>query len=289
MSACPWKRPHFRLQANCIEYGIENTSALKINNIILENFEIYTKKTSSCHLYSSFWKHNPFGDVCDLKLYNFYSFLYCLHFSAADDAAYEKYDTRSIYDLSAFPLKRPLIIPSLQRARVGELVTQGSNHLVKHIVQAARTPQHLAKYSPQVTFAVHKLVLKHIYIYMHANSITKSFKPGGKAVESVFRNRFLVCGSFFCAVSWHTWVTLQVRLCWTKILGSALPAVICQMHWLSFHPSGVLSLILCGWMWMRWKKDPVVVGDGTPQLWQMGKQEWGNCLEESRTYKSLKF
>lgn len=96
--------------------------ALKMNNIILENFEMYTKKTLSCHLYSSFWKHNPFGDVCDLKFYNFYFFLYCLHFSAAADAGYEKYDVRSIYDLSAFPLKWPLIIWLLQRARVGELV-----------------------------------------------------------------------------------------------------------------------------------------------------------------------
>lgn len=65
--------------------------ALKMNNIILENFEMYTKKTLSCHLYSSFWKHNPFGDVCDLKFYNFYFFLYCLHFSAAADAGCEKY------------------------------------------------------------------------------------------------------------------------------------------------------------------------------------------------------
>lgn len=131
MSESQWKWPYFRSQANCIAYGIEDVFAFRINNIILENFEMYTKKTLWCRLYCSFWKHNPFRDVCDPKFCNFYFFLYCLHFSGA--AGYEKYDMRSISDISAFPLKWPLITRLLERAVVGELVTWSSHHLVKYI------------------------------------------------------------------------------------------------------------------------------------------------------------
>lgn len=123
--ACRWRWWHFRFRANCIDCDIEDMIVLKMNNIILkENLEMCIRKTSSCHLYGSFWKHIPFGHACDLKFYNFDFFLCCLNFSTADDASYEKSESRSICDLNAFPLRRPLDSMAASESegrRVGDL------------------------------------------------------------------------------------------------------------------------------------------------------------------------
>lgn len=184
---------------------------------------MYTKKTLWCRLYCSFWKHNPFRDVCDPKFCNFYFFLYCLHFSGA--AGYEKYDMRSISDISAFPLKWPLITRLLERAVVGELVTWSSHHLVKHIYYTGCSHSSVpCRILPTggicCTYTRYKFFFFLMLILLPSPAIT--------AVESLFWCRFLFCESLLCSVT-DTPGSLSRWGC-ARQESVALPAIICQIQ-----------------------------------------------------------
>lgn len=159
-------------------------------------------------------------------LHLFYFFLYCLCFSADDDAGY--HDMRGIYDLSVLPLKWPLIVQALQRRRAGALMIQGSSHL------QLRTLYRLLKLLSTLQNIPYRLHLLYINLFKMKKKkvLIPTLSPWNRMVKQL--RAFFGIGLFLDSCSVWSAGTPGSLSRWGCARQKSLTQF-CQVPWLPFH------------------------------------------------------